>query len=173
MGDRAVARADWYAARVRANRERRVADALAARGVACYVPTYRERAKWSDRVKTVERILFPGYVFLQTDIHPGAYLQVPGIVAMLPNNHTPQEIDTQDLDAIRALTTRCENARPADYAPGAPVTIKRGAFAGQRGVVQRTKAGGVRLIVNLDVLQRGVSVELDAADVETSEAACT
>jgi transcriptional antiterminator NusG len=172
VGDGAEARAagEWYAVRVRANRERKVLQGLEGRGVDAYLPTYRDRAQYSDRVKDVERVLFPGYVFVRTAAHPGAVLTLAGVIGLLPNNMTPTAIDPQELETIRTVTTATASARPAPIAVGETVQVKAGPMAGQSGIVERSKSGGARLIVNVQWLNRAVSVEVSAGDVETAAA---
>lgn len=53
----------WYAVRVKPRFERVVCQNLAAKGFVSFLPTYKERRRWSDRVRLVELPLFPGYVF--------------------------------------------------------------------------------------------------------------
>jgi transcription antitermination factor NusG len=165
-GADARAGGEWYAVRTRANRERKVLAALDGRGVTGYLPTYRERVQWSDRTKETERVLFPGYVFVRAAGHPGACLQIPGVIQLLPNNLNPTAIDGGEIEAIRTVSTR-ETARPAPIAVGKTVHILRGPMAGQTGIVQRHK-GGARLIVNLQLLNRAVAADIAAEDVETS-----
>jgi transcription termination/antitermination protein NusG len=162
---------DWYAVRVRSNRERKVLAGLTGRGVAVYLPTYRERVQYSDREKDVERVLFPGYVFVRTPGHPGAVLTLSGVIGLLPNNMNPTVIDPQEIETIRTVTTATASARPAPIAVGETVRVNAGPMAGQTGVVERSKSGGARLIVNLEWLNRAVSVEVSAGDVETAKAA--
>ena len=56
----------WFVAYVRSCQERRVADLLAAQGFEAYVPIQKERHKWSDRFKIVDRLVLPRMVFIHT-----------------------------------------------------------------------------------------------------------
>ena len=56
----------WFVAYVRSCQERRVADLLATQGFETYVPVQKERHKWSDRVKIVDRLVLPRMVFIHT-----------------------------------------------------------------------------------------------------------
>src|SRR5579863_7697582 len=53
----------WVALSVIPNYERAVERALRKRSLNAYVPVRWERHKWSDRIKDVAVVLFPGYVF--------------------------------------------------------------------------------------------------------------
>lgn len=54
---------DWFAVQVWSGREHLSARHLAQRGYDVFLPCSRERRRWSDRIKVVERALFAGYVF--------------------------------------------------------------------------------------------------------------
>src|SRR5215472_12673610 len=53
----------WYALTVRHQHERPVDRVLCAGGIETFLPLFRARRRWSDRVKELETPLFPGYVF--------------------------------------------------------------------------------------------------------------
>ena len=56
----------WYVGFVKPYQERKCADALAKLGVAYYLPVQREKRKYSDRVKEVERLVLPRMIFVRT-----------------------------------------------------------------------------------------------------------
>ena len=56
----------WYVAYVRSCQERKVAALLEAEGVETYVPIQKERHRWSDRTKIVDRLVLPRMVFVRT-----------------------------------------------------------------------------------------------------------
>jgi len=57
----------WFALTVRPNHERAAEQALSRiAGLEAYVPLYRARKQWSDRVKNSQAPLFPGYVFCRS-----------------------------------------------------------------------------------------------------------
>jgi hypothetical protein len=58
-----VACLHWYAIRVRTGSERTAFEQLEGIGLEAFFPFYLEKVRWSDRKKTVERALFPGYIF--------------------------------------------------------------------------------------------------------------
>ena len=56
----------WFVGRVSPLHERKVADILSKMAdVECFLPVRIERHKWSDRMKNVEVVLTPGYVFVR------------------------------------------------------------------------------------------------------------
>ncbi|MBV9265236.1 MAG: UpxY family transcription antiterminator, partial [Acidobacteriaceae bacterium] len=69
--------AAWYALRVRSKHEKAVGRYLDYSGFESYLPVYGQESRWSDRVKRIERVLFPGYVFVHCE--PG---ELPEAVAL-------------------------------------------------------------------------------------------
>jgi len=53
----------WFAVRVRTRLGSLVSQLLHAEGIEVFLPLYKSRRQWSDRMKAVEVPLFPGYLF--------------------------------------------------------------------------------------------------------------
>ena len=147
----------WFALRVRSNQERLVKRALIDHGIEEFLPTYTEECKWSDRVKTIERLLFPGYVFARFvgEQRGPEVIRIRGVVQILG------AVCAQELARVRrAVANQQMSIKPCDYAVGEAVTVANGPLAGLEGVVVRTK-GQRRIVVSVEILHRAVSVELD------------
>lgn len=153
----------WYALRVRAQFEFKVCESLTLAGVESFLPTWSEDVQWSDRVKTVVRPLFPGYVFARMsgfrEFNRG--LQTRGVVQILPDSFNPLAIDEKEIEDVRRVVSSKLAAIPCNFASGDAVTIDNGPLAGVSGVVVKTK-GAMRVVVSVEILRRAVSVELDA-----------
>jgi transcription antitermination factor NusG len=154
---------NWYALRLRAQREFQVFGDLETLGIEAFLPTWKERVKWSDREKTAVRPLFPGYVFIRPknvdELHRA--LMTRGVVQILPNSFAPAAIDENEVENVRRVVASKLNAVPCDFAAGDPITIDSGPLAGVSGVVVRTR-GATRVVVSVEILRRAISVELDA-----------
>lgn len=55
----------WFVGFVKSCQEKKVAAALDSLGIAHYLPVIREKRKWSDRTKVVDRIVIPGIIFVR------------------------------------------------------------------------------------------------------------
>ena len=53
----------WYAIRVQARFESLASEVLLGKGYESFLPVYKSVRQWSDRKKTLELPLFPGYLF--------------------------------------------------------------------------------------------------------------
>lgn len=56
----------WFVGRVSPLHERKVAERLGQmEGVECFLPIQEQRHRWSDRIKKVDVVLTPGYIFVR------------------------------------------------------------------------------------------------------------
>src|ERR1700730_10579900 len=66
----------WFAVRTRSRHEKIVANQLQSRGITAFLPLVTQVHRWSDRKKTVEMPLFPGYTFVQIVPSSEQYVRV-------------------------------------------------------------------------------------------------
>jgi transcriptional antiterminator RfaH len=104
--------------------------------------------------------LFPGYVFLHGDHEERTLaLETGQVVRCL--DAPAQDRLAADLERVhRLMTTGAPLVPEQQLAGGALVEVTAGPFAGLQGKVLHRR-GGWRLLVEVDFLQRGVSVELE------------
>ena len=157
---------DWYALRVRSNFEKVVQQELRQLDVEDFLPVYLKKSRWSDRVKTLEMPLFPGYVFGRFDPrYRLPILKLPGVVHILGNSSGPIPVDDAELQDIRRSV---ESGLPVTPWPflttGDSVVVEDGALSGLQGILLRVK-DSCRIVVSLMLLQRSVAVELDRASI--------
>jgi transcription antitermination factor NusG len=152
----------WYAIRVRPRWEKVVASALHSKEYEEFVPVYRKRSLWSDRVKEIDLPLFPGYVFCRSDWSGRPPLiTTPGVIGILRFGSSPAVISQQEIDALRAVVQSGAHAGPWPYlSEGQRVRILRGALAGLEGILVRAKSDW-RIVLSVDALCRSIAVEVD------------
>ncbi len=154
----------WYALKVHTRSEDIAALALSNAGYEMFAPVYRERRKYSDRMKSVETAAFPGYIFCRFDAQnkvPVLRSQAVDYIVGIAGVPTP--IPDSEIEAIRlALAT---GAQPAPYlAVGQRVRIEYGALTGVEGILTRNN-GEDRITLSVNLLQRSVSMAIDADQV--------
>src|SRR5438876_2799562 len=80
----------WYALQVRPRFEKVVALHLQHKGYEEYLPVYRSRRRWSDRIQEVEFPLFPGYIFCKFDVRQRLpILVIPGVMSVVGIGKSP------------------------------------------------------------------------------------
>jgi transcription antitermination factor NusG len=151
----------WYALQVRPRFEKQVASTLASKGFEGFLPLYRNRSRWSDRIKEVELPLFSGYLFCRFDINKRLPILVtPGVMKVVGIGKIAHPVEDDEIAALQAITLSGLQAEPRSYLNiGEKVRIGIGPLAGVEGILLGVK-GSNRLIVSVGLLQRSVSVEI-------------
>ena len=157
----------WYALQTRARHEKAVSNYLRIQGQEEFLPLYKSRRKWSDRVTVVELPLFGGYVFCRlARTSLASALSTPGVLKVLSYGSEPIPVPDCEIDAIRRATSGATPAVPCAYLKvGVQVRIRRGAMQGLEGRLERIK-NSFRLVLSVHLLQRSVSLEVDPETVE-------
>jgi transcription antitermination factor NusG len=152
----------WYALQVRPRFEKTVASALVDKGFEGFLPLYRHRSRWSDRIKEVHLPLFSGYMFCRFDINKRLPILVtPGVMKVVGIGKTPYPVDDNEIEALKSIVLSGLQAEPSSYLNiGDRIRIEVGPLAGVEGILSSIK-GSKRLIVSVGLLHRSVSVEID------------
>ena len=152
----------WYALRVRPRFEKQVAATLVSKGYEGFLPLYRHRSKWSDRIKEVDLPLFSGYLFCRLDLNNRLPLLVtPGVIQIVGIGKTPHPVDETEIAALQTIVLSGLQANPRSYLNvGEKVRIEIGPLTGLEGILVALK-GAHRLVVSVSLLQRSVAVEID------------
>jgi len=157
----------WYALKVRPRLEKQVSVNLSAKGYELFLPLYKRKSHWSDRIKTLEVPLFPGYLFCQFDVTKRLpILQTPGVLSVVGIGKCPEPIDVAEIDAIRTVVSSGVMYQPHPYLTvGDMVRVEHGALTGLVGLITHVK-NDFRLIISVNLLMRSVSVEIDRSWVD-------
>jgi transcription antitermination factor NusG len=160
----------WFAVRVKSRCEKMVSELFRQRGYEEFLPVYRSRRKWSDRIKVVELPLFTGYLFCRFDPNKRAsILSTPGVFLIVGQGRTPVPIDSTEVEGIRVALASGQRVQPwPNLVVGQTVRIEMGAVSGVEGTLLRFK-GSNHLIIGIQLLQRSVAVEIDESWVMSSK----
>ncbi len=156
----------WFAVWTRSRHERAVFDQLTERGIEAFLPTTPRWSRWKDRTKKIDFPLFPGYCFARfAPTSRLAVLKCSGVVSIVSFNGELAPIPD---DAVEGIRTLLNSSLPCDPCPmlkaGMKVEVVHGPLKGLTGLLQR-KGAHARLVLSVDLIGRGVSVQVDAADV--------
>jgi transcription antitermination factor NusG len=151
----------WYALRIQSRLSALASVTLRGKGYEEFLPLYRARRRWSDRVKQVELPLFPGYLFCQFDVNDRLpILTTPGVIGIVGAGKLPIPVDLEEIEAIHAILRSGLAAQPWPLLVGSKVYIERGPLAGLEGIITNTDKV-YRLVVSVSLLQRSIAVEID------------
>jgi transcription antitermination factor NusG len=147
---------------VRPRHERVAALNLRMRGFEEFLPVYRSRRQWSDRIKEIDLQLFPGYVFCRFAYDARlAVRTTPGVIAIVGFGKEPCPVPETEIAAIQAVVASGFAAQPWPYLEtGQRVRIEYGCLEGVEGIVVRDK-DLCRVVVSVEILRRSVAVEID------------
>jgi transcription antitermination factor NusG len=165
--DTAMIQPHWYAVYTCAQHEKRVAAELAARTVEHFLPLYSSVRRWKDRRVTLDLPLFPGYVFVRLALCDRLrVVQIPSVVRLVGFGGLPTALPDTEMEIMRSGLSERLRAEPHPFLTiGRRVRITAGPFAGLEGVLKRKKSN-LRVVVSLELIQRSVAVDVDAADVQ-------
>jgi transcription antitermination factor NusG len=153
----------WYALQVQSRLAAIASATLRGKGYEEFLPLYKERRRWSDRVKQLDMPLFPGYLFCRFDPRDRLVpiLTTPGVIGIVGAGKTPIPIPDDEIEAVRKILRSGLAAQPWPFLDlGSRVYIQHGPLTGLEGIV--TNIDKIyRLVVSVNLLQRSVAVEID------------
>ena len=160
----------WLALRVRPKWEKLAAEALRAKDCEVFLPSYQKRSRWSDRVKTIDLPLFPGYLFIRANLSGGASLvATPGVVGIWRCGARSAVSHPEEAEALRAAAASGQGAEPWPFLnEGQRVRILCGSMIGVEGVLVQTK-NNYRVVLSVEALCRSIAVEVDRSWIEPAD----
>jgi transcription antitermination factor NusG len=152
----------WFALRVKSRSEKIVATIARNKGFEEFLPLYQSRRRWSDRFKSVELPLFPGYVFCR--LNPEfrlPLLTIPGVLGFVGIGRVPAPIEDTEITAIQTALGAGLLAEPYPFLEvGQRVRLAEGPLAGLEGLLVEVRKQQ-RIAVSVSLLKRSVAVEID------------
>src|SRR4051812_14478312 len=105
----------WFALLTNPKHEHVAERGLRLQGFEAYLPVHNVKRRWSDRMKIVHTVLFPGYVFCRFAARDKLRaLTSPAVRGMVTVGRDPVAVDESEIDAIRAVIA---TGRPVDLCP--------------------------------------------------------
>jgi transcription elongation factor/antiterminator RfaH len=160
----------WYALHTKSRFENVVNDGLQKKSIGVFLPKIIVPSKRKDRKKMIRVPLFPGYLFVQTDLHPNHHLEIVktvGAVKLVGDKAGPISIHDEIIESIKIMTAADQPITTGGYQfrKGDRVIVIEGPFSGVIGVFERFGGQG-RIVVHIEALGQFAAVEVDTDDVE-------
>jgi transcription antitermination factor NusG len=157
----------WYAVWTRSRHEQVVREQLSRKGMDAFLPTITKWSRWKDRKKQIDWPLFPGYCFAKFSLDDRlSVLKSSGVVSIVSFNGELAPIPEHEIDSIRTLIETDLQFDPCPLIKeGMMVEVTHGPLRGVVGRLVR-KGAHARLVLAVELIGQGVSVEVDAADVK-------
>lgn len=123
----------WFIGRVKYCHEWKVADLLKGMGVEFFLPQQTVKRKWSDRIKKVQVLLLPRYIFIHclNSERVGILERVRSITGFMTekNSKLPATIREKELETFRLMVQYEDRPVTVDseqFSPGDKVRVKYG-----------------------------------------------
>jgi len=131
-------------------------------GIETFLPLYNSASRWRDRIKTIQKPLFPCYVFVRMESRwQGTVLQTPGVHFIVGTSLGPCRIPGDEIAAIARSLDHSVLLEPWPFlTAGDHVRVKTGPLEGIEGILVRKK-NHERLVLSVGLLQRSVALEID------------
>lgn len=159
--------AEWYAAYIKHQHEKKAAHLLERKGVEVFLPLQKVINRWKDRNKEICLPLFPGYLFLHSNLQDKfQILNTPGVFFLVENGGRACPIPRQEIDSIRRIVESGVHAQAHPFvSTGDRVRICSGPLSGVAGMLTRFK-NQYRVVLTVELLQRAASIEVEIGNVE-------
>ncbi|MCD6273413.1 MAG: UpxY family transcription antiterminator [Deltaproteobacteria bacterium] len=159
----------WYSLHTRSRFENVVYDRLSKKSFESFLPKIKVKSKRRDRNAMINVPLFPGYIFVRTDLRPVEHLEILktiGAVRLLGNRKGPVSVPDENIDSLKIMVNCDATVVTGNIInKGEKVIVVYGPFAGLTGIFVRYKGQG-RVVVNIDTLGQSASVEINQEDIE-------
>ena len=158
----------WHVLHVRPRCEKKMAEYCVTQHVSHYLPLREETKVYQRRKVTVEKPVFPGYVFTVFNSEERMLvLKSHAVVRIL--EVLDQTRFVKELEQVRqALDVDPTLGACAAFEAGKRVRIGGGPFQGLEGIVQTVK-GKTRVLLNVEMIGQAVAVEADMGLLEAME----
>ncbi len=96
--------ANWYIFRTASRAEKKVAERLQMLGYQFYLPIYKEKHQWHDRVKEIEIPLFKGHIFIKCHYSQSRIISgIQGIVSIVTNSESSivEIVSEEEIEQIK------------------------------------------------------------------------
>ena len=159
----------WYVLHTRSRFENVVHEGLARKQVEAYVPRITVPSKRRDRRQMIQVPLFPGYVFVRSDLNPYQQLEIVktvGVVRFIANRQGPLPVGDETIASLKIMVaTDRQIITGRRLRRGDRIMVVTGPMTGVVGSFARYR-GRSRVVVNIEALGQYAAVEIDADAVE-------
>ena len=159
----------WYALHTRSRSENIVFENLCKKKLETFFPKIRVRSRRKDRRMMIDVPLFPGYLFVKTDLNPYEHVEILktfGSVRLVGGISGPVSIPENSIESLKIMIIAGTDIITGNrFKKGDPVTVVSGPFTGVVGYFERYR-GKDRVVVQIEALGQFAAVEVDLMDIE-------
>lgn len=156
----------WHVLHVAPNHEKKVAIHLLYSSVEHFLPLYSEKSRWSDRSVTLERPLFPGYIFVRFARQSRrTVISLPGALRVLGKSGD-DVVEPEEIERIHSALASGYILRPhLAVTVGTRVRVRGGIFAGIEGMVVELRSS-CKVVISMSAVKQCYSLETELKNIE-------
>jgi transcription antitermination factor NusG len=156
----------WWAVYTKHQHEKRVAEALLAKGIEVFLPLYTSIRRRQNRVFRTSLPLFPSYVFIREQPEMRLnILSTPGVHAIVTRGSEYGLIQDHELRNLRIAVASMRTLEPCSFLQvGDRVRVFRGPLAGLEGHLVRRR-NLCRVVISVELLAQAAAVEVNGSEI--------
>jgi transcription elongation factor/antiterminator RfaH len=159
----------WYVLYTKSRFENVVNEGLFKKSLEAFLPKVKVKSKRRDRNLMIQVPLFPGYLFVKTDLNPHEHIEIvktAGAVRLIGTQAGPIPVPLDTIESLKIMITGEHPITTGNsFKKGAKVMVVCGPFTGVQGIFVRYR-GKNRVVVNVEALGQYAQVEVNEGDVE-------
>jgi len=159
----------WYVLHTRSRFENVVNEGLIKKSMEVFLPKVQVRSRRRDRKVMIRVPLFPGYLFVKTNLEPLEHLEIVktvGVVRFIGNKEGPVSVSSDTIDSLKIMVKGDNTVTTGTrFRKGDRVIVVHGPFAGVIGTFARYRGKG-RVIVDIEALGQYAGVDVGEEDIE-------
>ena len=159
----------WFAIQTRPRHEKTVTGALQEKGIDAFLPLFSAKHQWSDRRRTIQLPVFPGYAFVRiAELLDNriAVLRTNGVIGFVGIRGIGVSIPDDQIAAVHSIVTNVIPFSPYPFLHiGQRVRVCGGSLDGVQGIFL-TENRDRSLIVSIQLIQRSLSIRIDGYRIE-------
>jgi len=159
----------WYVLHTKSRFENVVNEGLIKKSMEVFLPKVQVRSRRRDRKMMIRVPLFPGYLFVKTNLEPVEHLEIvktAGVVRFVGNKEGPISVPSDTIDSLKIMVKGDNTVTTGTrFRKGDRVIVVYGPFTGIIGTFARYGGKG-RVIVDIEALGQYAGVEVSEDDIE-------
>jgi len=164
-----ILKQEWYVIHTRSRFENVVCDGLLKKSFEVFLPKVQIPSKRRDRKLMIWVPVFPGYLFVKTDMSVHEHLNIVktiGTVRLVGTKSGPVSVPDETIASLKIIVNSDSPIITGKrMTKGDRVMVVKGPFTGVIGTFSNYRGKG-RVVINVDALGQTAGVEVHEDDIE-------
>jgi len=159
----------WYVLHTKSRFENVVNEGLIKKSMEVFLPKIQVKSRRRERTLLIRVPLFPGYLFVKTDLNPYEHVEIVktvGAVRLIGNHDGPIDVSSETIESLKIMVRADKPVTTGNrLRKGDKVMVVLGPLAGGTGTFAHYKGKG-RIVVDVKALGQFACVDVDEEDIE-------